>query len=78
MSYFPNLEYNGPNNYLLKKEKRPEEEGGKEKRKDTKERRKEISQVKLNKHDHEAIGKGQSRTCPDISAHWARTKENSA
>lgn len=52
MSYFSNLEHHGPNNYSLKGKDR-----GKKKGKGTKEK-KDMSQVKLNKTEQEAIGKG--------------------
>lgn len=34
-----------------------------------------MNQVKLNRHKHEATGKGQGKTGMDLFAHWAKAKE---
>lgn len=58
MFYFPNLEHHGPNNYSLKEEREKRKKEGGEKGRGLKTKKKETSQVKLNKTEQEAIGKG--------------------
>lgn len=58
MSYFPNLKHHGPNNYSLKEEREDRRKEGGKKGRELKTKKKEMSQVKLNKTEEEAIGKG--------------------